>query len=66
MTPRASNAPQTRPGVTPIGKRARVEEEITWGRPVFRPPLLGNPQVIHDPLPFRTQNFTAQRIGGAH
>jgi len=36
-------------------------QDIVWGRPIFHAPELPNPQVIHDPLPFRTQHFTAQR-----
>lgn len=26
--------------------------DITWDRPVFRPPVLPNPRVSYDPLPF--------------
>ena len=35
---------------TPAPKR-----DIVWDRPVFRPPVLPNPRVIFDPLPFTTQ-----------
>jgi hypothetical protein len=29
--------------------------DIVWDRPIFRAPLLPNPRVIFDPLPFRAQ-----------
>lgn len=35
--------------------------DIIWDRPVFRPPFLPNPRVVFDPLPFRTQLFSAAR-----
>jgi hypothetical protein len=34
--------------------------DITWDRPVFRPPMLPNLRVIFDPLP-----FTAHRLSAA-
>jgi hypothetical protein len=37
--------------------REDVLGDVAWGRPVFRPPLLPNPRVIFDPLPFRSQLF---------
>jgi hypothetical protein len=42
-------------------RRLRIEKEIVWGRPVFRPPELVHPQVALDPLPFRTQSYTFHR-----
>ena len=36
---------------------AGLTRDITWDRPLFRPPLLANPRVMFDPLP-----FTAHRI----
>jgi hypothetical protein len=33
--------------------------DLTWDRPVFRPPLLPNLRVIFDPLPFMAQRLIA-------
>lgn len=33
--------------------------DIAWDRPVFRPPVLPNPRVIYDPLPFTAQRLCA-------
>ena len=33
--------------------------DITWDRPVFRPPMLPNLRVIFDPLPFTVHRLTA-------
>ena len=33
--------------------------DIVWDRPIFRAPLLPNPRVIFDPLPFRAQTAPA-------
>lgn len=41
-----------------------MEEEIAWGRPIFRPPELLNPRVSLEPLPFRTQSFQLHRLSG--
>lgn len=38
---------------------AGPKRDIIWDRPVFRPPLLPNPRVIFDPLPFTTQRMGA-------
>jgi hypothetical protein len=35
--------------------------DVLWGRPIFHAPQLPNPQVIRDPLPFRTQSFSPGR-----
>ncbi len=37
--------------------RSAMARDITWGRPVFLPPMLPNPRIMFDPLP-----FTAQRL----
>lgn len=39
---------------TPAG----LGHDITWNRPVFRPPLLQNLRVIFDPLPFTVHRLT--------
>lgn len=36
-----------------------LARDITWDRPIFRPPLLQNLRVIFDPLPFTAQRVTA-------
>lgn len=38
-----------------IGRR----RDATWGRFLFSPPELVNPQMIFDPLPFRAAEFNA-------
>ena len=39
--------------------RPGLERDITWDRPVFRPPQLPNPRVIFDPLQFTTHRLPA-------
>jgi hypothetical protein len=39
--------------------RAQLPRDITWDRPVFRPPGLPNPRVIFDPLPFMKHRLSA-------
>jgi len=39
---------------------AGLTRDVTWDRPLFRPPSLPNPRVMFDPLP-----FTANRIAPA-
>ena len=39
--------------------RSGLERDITWDRPVFRPPQLPNPRVIFDPLQFTTHRLPA-------
>lgn len=39
--------------------RSRLQRDIMWDRPVFRPPLLPNPRVIFDPLPFTAHRLSA-------
>ena len=46
--------PTKRPPQTPA---ARVMRDVTWDRPVFRPPSLNNWRVIFDPMPFRHHDF---------
>ncbi len=44
---------------------AGLGHDITWNRPVFRPPLLQNLRVIFDPLPFTVHRLTAApRLAG--
>lgn len=42
-------------------RSGRVPQDQIWGRPVFRPPTLGNPAVPVDSLPFRLHSFVQQR-----
>jgi len=39
--------------------QAGLARDLTWDRPVFRPPLLPNLRVIFDPLPFTVHRLTA-------
>lgn len=44
--------------VTPLSSRkamAGLSRDITWDRPLFRPPELQNPRIMFDPLPFTAQ-----------
>jgi len=44
-----------------------LARDITWDRPVFRPPFLPNPRVIFDPLPFTANRLAiAPRSAGGH
>ncbi|HYC72694.1 MAG TPA: hypothetical protein VEB66_15900 [Opitutaceae bacterium] len=52
----ASHYPSHRDAVGTGPTRPR---DITWGRILFQPPFLPNPRIIFDPLPFRTQLFSA-------
>jgi len=37
-----------------------LTRDITWDRPVFRPPVL-NPRIMFDPLPFTAQRMVPVR-----
>jgi hypothetical protein len=39
--------------------RSGPSRDITWDRPIFRPPVLPNPRVMFDPLPFTAHRLTA-------
>jgi hypothetical protein len=51
--PKAFDAARSNPG-----SRSGRERDIVWDRPVFRAPLLPNPRIIFDPLPFTAQRLT--------
>ena len=36
-----------------------LSRDILWDRPLFRPPVLSNPRVIFDPLPFTATRLNA-------
>ncbi len=38
-----------------------LTRDITWDRPVFRPPFLPNPRMLFDPLPFTAHRVNATR-----
>jgi hypothetical protein len=40
---------------------AGLTRDITWDRPLFRPPGLPNPRVMFDPLPFTAQRIRSSR-----
>jgi len=46
---------QPAPGFAENPPATGLLRDVLWDRPLFRPPLLPNPRVIFDPLPFRTQ-----------
>ncbi len=52
--------PKTHDAV-PTDRKARpgLERDITWDRPVFRPPVLPNPRVIFDPVLFTAHRLNA-------
>jgi hypothetical protein len=39
--------------------RSVIARDITWDRPVFLPPMLPNPRIMFDPLPFTAQRLMA-------
>jgi hypothetical protein len=63
MPPRPSNPDDTQSAKAEERERKFVEE-ISWGKPVFRPPKLPNPRVVVDPLPFPMQPFGNGRSAG--
>ncbi len=40
---------------------AGLTHDVTWDRPLFRPPSLQNPRVMFDPLPFTANRISAAR-----
>jgi hypothetical protein len=42
-------------------RSGKVMQDQIWGRPVFRPPTLGNPPIAFDPSPFRLHSFAQSR-----
>jgi hypothetical protein len=44
---------------------AGLTHDITWDRPLFRPPVLPNPRVMFDPLPFTAHRTISPRRQGA-
>jgi len=55
--------PTLREIVSPLAPQnfaARLTRDITWDRPVFRPPVL-NPRIMFDPLPFTAHRMVPVR-----
>jgi hypothetical protein len=54
--------PAKRPANTPAGLLASVRQvlnrDILWNQPVFKAPVLPNPRVALDPLPFTAVRVT--------
>lgn len=48
--------PSPKRSATPAGLLASVRQtltrDISWDRPVFKAPVLPNPRIVFDPLPF--------------
>ena len=59
--PHRSFSPKFASSLDGVGQGSPLVRDIAWDRPIFRAPLLPNPRVIFDPLPFRTQFSTAVR-----
>ena len=38
--------------------RQNINRDILWGQPVFKAPVLPNPRIALDPLPFTTVRVT--------
>ena len=51
-----------RPAITPIAPfgsvRPAIIRDILWNQPVFKAPLLPNPRIALDPLPFTAARVT--------
>ena len=41
--------------------RQNLNRDILWGQPVFKAPMLPNPRVAFDPLPFTTARLTRRQ-----
>ena len=44
--------------------RQNLNRDILWGQPVFKAPVLPNPRVAFDPLPFTTARITRRSSQG--
>jgi hypothetical protein len=52
------------PAATPPGSvRQRLTRDILWNQPVFKAPVLTNPRIALDPLPFIASRLTQSRRG---
>ena len=50
--------PYPMPRIAAEGSTGSVKipaRDLEWDRPIFRAPILSNPHVIFDPLPFRNR-----------
>ena len=60
--------PRKRPATTPAVPHATVRpgimRDILWNQPVFKAPVLANPRVALDPLPFTATRITLRTPRG--
>ena len=49
----------------PIPVKQAWMQDVIWGRPVFKAPVLPNPRTIFDPLPFTATRITYPQVEGA-
>ena len=57
MTPLSTLKKFMAPLSTP-NLNSSLSRDITWDRPVFRPPELPNPRIMLDPLPFTVHRLS--------
>ena len=50
--------PTTPPGASLGSVRQAIIRDILWNQPVFKAPVLPNPRVALDPLPFTATRIT--------
>jgi hypothetical protein len=62
------HSPLKRPAATPAGSLGHVRQtimrDILWNQPVFKAPMLANPRIALDPLPFTANRITRRAPQG--
>jgi len=48
----------TSPVAVPVSVRPALKRDILWNQPVFQAPMLPNPRIAFDPLPFTATRLT--------
>jgi hypothetical protein len=57
--------PAAKPAAPHAPARPDLGRDIMWGRPIFKAPMLPNPRVAFDPLPFTASRVTGTRGDGS-
>lgn len=55
--------PAAAKAASPVSVRPALKRDILWNQPVFKAPLLPNPRISLDPLPFTATRITQTRAG---
>jgi hypothetical protein len=61
MTPLPYSSPHVQAATASrTGSVKTPARDLEWNRPIFRAPMLSNPHVVFDPLPFRSREPVAK------